>query len=92
MPRATGRGATRAGLTEDELVDDVAALLEIGHERRHHVHRPLRTRGPSEPSNRARVLEACKQGNSSVWATGSDPGFVTETLPLALLSMQRRVD
>src|SRR5207302_9703221 len=25
MPRATGRGQTRAGLTEDELVDDVVA-------------------------------------------------------------------
>ena len=29
MPRATGRGQTRAGLTEDELVDDVVAL-QIG--------------------------------------------------------------
>src|SRR5262245_45976245 len=27
MPRATGRGETRAGLTEDELVEDVVALL-----------------------------------------------------------------
>ena len=30
MPRATGRGQTRAGLTEDELVSDVVALLERG--------------------------------------------------------------
>ena len=30
MPRATGRGETRAGLTEDELVDDVVALLGSG--------------------------------------------------------------
>ena len=30
MPRATGRGQTRAGLTEDELVADVVALLERG--------------------------------------------------------------
>ena len=27
-----------------------------------------------------------------MWASGSDPGFITETLPLALLSIQRRVD
>ena len=40
MPRATGSGQTRAGLTEDELVEDVVALLAIGHEHRHHVHRP----------------------------------------------------
>ena len=30
MPRATGRGQTRAGLTEDELVEDVVALLGSG--------------------------------------------------------------
>ena len=42
--------------------------------------------------NRARVLEACEQGKSSVWASGSDPGFITETLPFALLSVQRRID
>jgi hypothetical protein len=30
MPRATGRGVTRAGLTEDELVADIVALLERG--------------------------------------------------------------
>ena len=42
--------------------------------------------------NRARVLEACEKGGTSVWASGSDPGFITETLPLALLSVQRRVD
>src|SRR6266480_1390173 len=30
MPRATGRGQTRAGLSEDDLVADVVALLEAG--------------------------------------------------------------
>jgi 4-hydroxy-tetrahydrodipicolinate reductase len=30
MARATGSGQTRAGLTEDELVDDLVALLEKG--------------------------------------------------------------
>ncbi len=30
MPRATGRGQTRAGLTEDELVEDMVALLGSG--------------------------------------------------------------
>ena len=42
--------------------------------------------------NRARVQEAAAQGGASVWASGSDPGFITETLPMALLSVQRRVD
>src|SRR5436305_14559081 len=30
MPRATGRGQTRAGLGEDDLVADVVALLDAG--------------------------------------------------------------
>jgi len=43
-------------------------------------------------ANRARVIDACAKGGSSVWVTGSDPGWVTETLPFALLSLQRRID
>ena len=41
--------------------------------------------------NRARVVAACEKGKASVWASGSDPGFITETLPMALLSVQRQL-
>jgi 2,4-diaminopentanoate dehydrogenase len=41
---------------------------------------------------RKRVLDACDRGGSSVFATGSSPGFITDALPFALLSLQRRVD
>jgi 4-hydroxy-tetrahydrodipicolinate reductase len=41
---------------------------------------------------RAQVLGACGRGGSSIYATGSSPGFVTDALPFELLSMQRRVD
>ena len=92
MPRATGRGETRAGLTEDELVDDVVALLDSG-TNVVSTCSDLFARGVRLSSvNLARVQEACEKGNASVWASGSDPGFVTETLPLALLSIQRKVD
>jgi len=92
MPRATGRGQTRAGLTEDELVADVVALLESG-TNIVTTCTDLFARGVRlSDDNRARVLDACQQGATSVWASGSDPGFVTETLPLALLSVQRHVD
>jgi 2,4-diaminopentanoate dehydrogenase len=92
MPRATGRGQTRAGLTEDELVDDVVAMLERG-TNVVTTCTDLFNRGSRlSDDNLARVIAACDQGVSSVWASGSDPGFVTETLPLALLSVQRRVD
>lgn len=92
MPRATGHGASRAGLREEELVDDLAALLESG---------TNVVTTCSDLFNRARRLEgalrerletACRIGGSSVWASGSDPGFITETLPMALLSVQRNVE
>ena len=41
---------------------------------------------------RARVLAACARGGASVYATGSSPGFITDVLPFALLSLQRHVD
>ena len=92
MPRATGRGQTRAGLTEDELVEDVVGLLGTGTSVVTTC-TDLFARGARlSDANRARVLEAAESGNASVWASGSDPGFITETLPLALLSVQRHVD
>jgi 2,4-diaminopentanoate dehydrogenase len=92
MPRATGRAQTRAGLSEDELVEDVVALAGSG-TNVVTTCSDLFARGARlSEANRARILEACETGNASVWASGSDPGFITETLPLALLSVQRRVD
>ena len=41
---------------------------------------------------RAAVLDACTRGGTSIYATGSSPGFITDALPFALLSMQRHVD
>ncbi len=92
MPRATGKGQTRAGLSEDELVDDVVALLGAG-TNVVSTCSDLFARGVRMTSaNLARVQDACEKGDASVWASGSDPGFVTETLPLALLSIQRHVE
>jgi 2,4-diaminopentanoate dehydrogenase len=92
MPRATGRGQTRAGLSEDELVEDVVALLDAG-TNVVSTCSDLFARGVRlSNSNLARVQTACGKGDTSVWASGSDPGFVTETLPLAFLSIQRKVD
>lgn len=44
------------------------------------------------PDDRRRVEDACAEGNTSVHSTGSSPGFISATLPLAVLSMERRVD
>lgn len=41
---------------------------------------------------RERVESACQKGNSSIHATGSSPGFITEALPLVVTSLSRRLD
>ena len=92
MARASGTGQTRAGLTQDELVDDMVALLERGTNVVATCTDLIARAVRLSEANRSRILEACEHGDSSVWASGSDPGFLTETLPLAFLSIQRRVD
>jgi hypothetical protein len=41
---------------------------------------------------RERVEQACREGGSTIYATGSSPGFITEAIPLVLTSIQRRLD
>lgn len=43
-------------------------------------------------ADRTRLADACVRTGASVYATGSSPGFITDALPFALLSLQRRVD
>lgn len=45
-----------------------------------------------DAEERERLEAACLQGGGSVYGTGSSPGFITDILPFALLSLQRRVD
>jgi 4-hydroxy-tetrahydrodipicolinate reductase len=45
-----------------------------------------------KPENRARVEAACREGGSSIHASGSSPGFITEALPIPLIAQQRRLD
>jgi hypothetical protein len=41
---------------------------------------------------REKIERACERGGTSLHSTGSSPGFITEALPFALLSLQRRLD
>ncbi|MEO6093530.1 MAG: dihydrodipicolinate reductase [Novosphingobium sp.] len=45
-----------------------------------------------DPDKRARVEAACREGNTSIYSTGSSPGFVSEALTIPLLSLARRHD
>lgn len=73
-------------------LDDVVALLAAGTN-------VVTTRGEFQaggaklsPEERQRVLDACAAGNTSVYGTGSSPGFVTDALPYALLSLEHEVE
>ena len=41
---------------------------------------------------RAQIELACREGGTSLYDTGSSPGFITEALPIVLLSLSRRLD
>jgi 4-hydroxy-tetrahydrodipicolinate reductase len=72
-------------------MDAVCRLLESGANvvsTRSEFHRPASL----DPEVRARLDDACAAGGSTLFSTGSSPGFITEALPFALLSMQRRLD
>jgi 4-hydroxy-tetrahydrodipicolinate reductase len=72
-------------------IDEVCRLLASGKNivtTRGDFHHPL----SMDASVRARVEQACKEGGTSIYSTGSSPGFVTEALSLPLLSLSRRLD
>ncbi|MFC8046108.1 dihydrodipicolinate reductase [Nocardia sp. NPDC057353] len=70
--------------------DEVCALLVAGIDVVT-THGELRHPESMDPEVCARIEAACWFGGASVLSTGVAPGFVTETLPVALSSLQRRV-
>lgn len=97
--KATGSAADLIAIDADCVLympqgadwDAVCALLASGKNivtTRGEFHNPAMI----DPANRARVEEACQRGQTSIYATGSSPGFITEALPIPLLSLSRRLD
>jgi hypothetical protein len=78
-------------MPESTDLDDVCALLENGinisttRAEFFHPH-------GMDPDVRRRVEAACAKGRSSIHSSGSSPGFITEALPIVLLSLARRLD
>jgi hypothetical protein len=78
-------------MPESTDAGDVCRLLESGANivtTRAEFFNPARM----DPALRARIEAACLKGKSSIHATGSSPGFVTEALPIVLTSLSRRLD
>jgi hypothetical protein len=72
-------------------MDEVCALLASGANvvtTRGEFHHP----GSMDPAVRAAVENACQACGASIHSTGSSPGFISEALPIALASIQRRLD
>ncbi|MET0504107.1 MAG: hypothetical protein ABWZ85_02180 [Luteibacter sp.] len=78
-------------MPESTDLDDVCRILESGANivsTRAEFFNPARM----DPARRERVETACRQGSASIHTSGSSPGFITEALPIPLLSLQRRLD
>lgn len=72
-------------------VDHLCRLLESGSNvvtTRTEFHHPASL----DPALRERIEAACARGGTSIHSTGSSPGFISEAVPLVLLSIQRRLD
>jgi len=72
-------------------VDEVCRLLAAGI---NIVSTRMEYQNPAglDPADRAAIEDACRRGNSSIHATGSSPGFISEAVPIVLTSIARRVD
>jgi 2,4-diaminopentanoate dehydrogenase len=72
-------------------LDQVCEILAAGTNivtTRGEFHHPVSMR----PQDRERVERACAESGASIHSTGSSPGFISEAIPLALTSIQRRLD
>lgn len=77
---------------EDDAIADIAALLESGINVVTISTIPLVYPPAAPPGWRAALDQATRRGNSTFYATGSEPGFISLNLPTALLSGAGRVD
>jgi len=71
-------------------VDDVCALLESGKDVAtvSFLFHPRRI----PEADRVRLADACRKGNSTIHASGLNPGNLSGVLPLALSGMSRTID
>lgn len=72
-------------------IDELCCLLASGKNvvtTRGDFHHPA----SMDAAVRDRIEAACRAGGASIYSTGSSPGFITEALPIPLLSLSRRLD
>jgi 4-hydroxy-tetrahydrodipicolinate reductase len=72
-------------------LDDVCRLLESGANVStllENFHDP----DSLEPEVRQRIEAACQRGGTSIYSAGPSPGFITESVPIVLSTLERRLD
>jgi 2,4-diaminopentanoate dehydrogenase len=77
---------------EDDAIADIAALLGSGINVVTISTIPMVYPAAAPQRWRAAVESAAKEGNSTFYATGSEPGFISLNLPTALLCGAGRID
>lgn len=78
-------------MPDTESLDDMTRLLSAGI----NIVTPIlgyNHRDSLEPAVRDQLERACAEGNSSLYASGSSPGWLSEILPFALTVTQSRLD
>lgn len=78
-------------MPDTENLDDMCALLSAGI----NIVTPclgFNHRDSLDPEVRARLERACGAGRSSLYASGSSPGWLSEILPFAITVTQNRLD
>jgi 4-hydroxy-tetrahydrodipicolinate reductase len=81
-----------ADLRPQEAVDDICRILRSGanvvsSSLVQLVHPPT-----ADPSLTTPLAEACREGGSSCWFNGIDPGFANDLLPLVLSAGSQRIE
>jgi len=77
----------REGYDVHEMTRLLAAGIDLITTRSEFFHPPQ-----MDPALREPLEAACREGGTSLFATGSSPGFSTAVLPSAMLYMTRRLD
>ncbi|AMO73148.1 dihydrodipicolinate reductase [Sphingorhabdus sp. M41] len=77
----------RQGTDIDELCQLLASGKNVVTTRGDFHHPPF-----MDEEARNKIEQACREGDASIYSTGSSPGFVTEALAIPLLSLSRRLD
>jgi hypothetical protein len=81
-------------MSEGSNVEEICRLLESGANVVTIVTDSNAYRHPDSlnPAVRKQIENACQRGQTSLYATGPSPGFISENFPLAVLALMRRLD